>query len=130
DAADVRLRAEDAELRRDDELVPPPLHRAAHQLFIKMRAVDVRRVEEVDAQLQRAIDGRQRLLLLPGPVEVAHPHAAQAHRRDGEALRSELALFHRYSFDAAMAPVTRTKPRTVISSRPATVLSRRRPSSP
>ena len=49
---------------------------------------------KVDAELERAVDRRDRLGLVGVAVELRHPHAAEAQGGDLEPLRSELASVH------------------------------------
>src|SRR6185436_9671317 len=67
---------------------------AAHQLLVGERAVHVGGVDEGDAAVERAVDGGDRFRLAGVLVELAHPHAAEAERRDLEALPAELAVLH------------------------------------
>ena len=67
----------DAELGGDHDAVAPALDGAADEFLVGVRAVHVGRVEEGDAELERAVDGGDRLGLVPAGVELAHPHAAQ-----------------------------------------------------
>ena len=60
----------------------------ADQLLVGERAVHVGGVEESDAELERAVDGRDRLGVVAAAVEVGHAHAAEAHGRDLEAAAS------------------------------------------
>ena len=59
--------AHDAELRGEDDLVAAIADRPADELLVRERAVDVGGVEEVDAELERAMDRRDRLGLVVGP---------------------------------------------------------------
>jgi hypothetical protein len=72
------------ELRRDHVLVAVALDRAPDELLVRQRPVQLRRVEEVDPELQRAPDRRDRLAFVAGAVERRHPHAAQPQRRNLE----------------------------------------------
>src|SRR5262249_34973187 len=69
--------------------------RLSHELLVRSPAVDVGRVEEVDARIERRGDGGERFGLVRRAVELAHAHAAETHHGKGEAFSSELALFHR-----------------------------------
>ena len=60
-ASRVRRLAHDAELRREHDLVAPARERAADELLVRERPVHVGGVEEVDAELERAMDRRDRL---------------------------------------------------------------------
>ena len=50
-----------AELRGHDDLVAASADRLPHQLFVRERTVHVGRIEEVDAQVERALNRRDRL---------------------------------------------------------------------
>ena len=80
------------ELGRDHVLVAPALDRAADQLLVGQRAVQLRGVEEVDPELQRPLDRRDRLVLVGRAVEGRHAHASEP--EGGYLERSELAGFH------------------------------------
>ena len=60
-----------------------PRDRPADQLLVGERAVDVGGVEERDAELERAVDRRDRLVVVARAVELGHAHAAEADGRDG-----------------------------------------------
>src|SRR6202008_135878 len=64
------------------------------QNFVGMRAVDIGRVEKIDAKFERAINGGQRLLFVSGSVELAHAHTAQAHGRNLRAVRTQSTYLH------------------------------------
>ena len=72
------------ELARDHVLIALALDRLADQLLVGQRAVDLRGVEEVDAKLEGALDGRLRLLQVGLAVEGGHTHAAKSDLRDLE----------------------------------------------
>ena len=75
-----------AELGGEDDLVAAAGDRPADQLLVGERAVHVGGVEEGDAELERAVDRRDRLGLVAGAVELRHAHAAEAERRYFEVL--------------------------------------------
>jgi hypothetical protein len=91
----------DPELGRQHHLVAPPADRRADQLLVRVGAVDVRGVEEVDAQLQRPVDGRGGFVVVDWPVGIGHPHAAEPHRRDLERrlAAAEGSLIHAFLLD-------------------------------
>ena len=61
---------------------------AADQLLVLVRPVHVGGVEQIDAEVERAVDRGDRLGLVGGAVELAHAHAAEAERRDFEGTES------------------------------------------
>jgi hypothetical protein len=78
------LVADVAELRGEHDLVAPAADGVADEPLVGERAVHVGRVEEVDAEVERAVDRRDRLRIVAAGVEVGHPHAAEAEGGDGE----------------------------------------------
>jgi hypothetical protein len=74
-----------AELRRDDDLIAPVFDRRADEPFVRGRAVRVGGVQEVDAEIEGAVNRRDRFGVVPAGVEIGHPHAAESDR--GHALR-------------------------------------------
>jgi hypothetical protein len=56
----------------------------ADELLVGERPVHVGGVEEGDSEIEGAVDGVDALLLVGRAVELAHPHAAQAERGDGQ----------------------------------------------
>ena len=65
------------ELGRDNVLVAVALDRLADQLLVGQRPVQLRGVQEVDPELQRALDRGDRLALVGRAVEGRHAHAAE-----------------------------------------------------
>ena len=84
DAVRVAGRPVDAELRGQLHLVAPVCDAAADQHLVVAGAVDVGGVDERHAEVERAVDGRDRLVPVGGAVPLAHPHAAQALCGHGE----------------------------------------------
>jgi hypothetical protein len=68
------------------------LDRAADEDLVRERPVELGGVDEVDAQLEGALDGLDALALIGGAVERGHPHAAEADR--GHLEVSKVALIH------------------------------------
>ncbi len=68
--------------------------RAAEQLFVGVRTVHIGGVEEVDAEIEGAMDDGDVLRVVGRPVEVGHAHAAEADGRDGGAAGTEGARVH------------------------------------
>src|SRR3546814_5933532 len=56
------------------------------------------RSEEVDAQIERTPDRRDRLILVGGSVNGAHARATESHRRDHRAVLAQAPLLHRSVF--------------------------------
>jgi soluble P-type ATPase len=75
-----------AELRRKHDVVATLGQGAADELLVRQRAVDLRGVDEGDAQLKRPLDGADRLGLAAVRVEVVagHRHRAEPDPRDVE----------------------------------------------
>src|SRR5205823_14637851 len=92
------------------------------QLLVRAVAVDVGGVEEVDPELDRAVDRRDRLLLVGRPVPGRHAHAAEALRRHFEAL-AERSPLHQASLATLRRPWL--SPRRKRPSRAATSPARR-----
>src|SRR5690349_3011863 len=69
--------ADVSKFRREYHAIPAIPNRAADELLIRERPVHVGRVEEVDPELDSAMDRRDRLRLGARAVELAHSHAAQ-----------------------------------------------------
>jgi len=86
--------AHEAELRGHPHFVTPVADRLADQLLVGVRAVGVRRVEQVNPQVQGPVDRRDGLGLVGGPVGIAHAHASESHRGDGQPLIAESFLLH------------------------------------
>jgi hypothetical protein len=106
------LAAHIAELGRDDHVFAPSRQRAPDQTLVGERAVHVRGVEQVDAQLDGAMDGRDSLGFIARTVELAHPHAAKAERRHLQTLRSQLSFCHGPEHSATRSFSPRPPPRT------------------
>ncbi len=91
----------EAELGRDDRLRAATGERAAEQRLVGVGPVDLGGVEEVDPELERAMDGRDAFRLVGLAVhlgragDAAHAHGAEADRRDDQSLLAECALLHR-----------------------------------
>ena len=85
-----------AELGRQHDLVASLGDGASDQQLVLERTVDVGRVEEEDAQVEGAVDGGDRLVVVGHAVELRHPHAAQPLGRHLEPLAAQLACLHRH----------------------------------
>jgi hypothetical protein len=74
---DHSLRADrKSELGGKHDVVAASLDGAADQLFVLEGTIDLGRVEEVDAEVQRTVDGGDRLRFVRGTVSPTHAHAA------------------------------------------------------
>jgi hypothetical protein len=69
------------ELGGDHILVAVPFDRTADQLLVGEWAVELRGVDEVDSDLEPALNGPDRLALVCRAVEGGHPHASEADGR-------------------------------------------------
>ena len=70
--------ADDPKFRGQHDFVALAFDGAAYQFFILVWAVDVRRVEEVDAMFERPVNGGDGLVVIAPAVKLRHPHAAEA----------------------------------------------------
>ena len=130
----VGRRPADPELRRDRHLVAAPGERPAEQLLVRVRAVDLGGVEERAAELERAVDRRDRLRLVGGAVEGAHAHAAEADGADGEVAEGAVAHARHATPRSARTAAAGCRPRRApcrrgagrAGARPRTAASRRR----
>ena len=86
--------ADDPELRGQHDLVAAVGDGAADELLVGVGAVDVGGVEEGDAELEGAVDGGDRLVVVARAVELGHAHAAEAEGGDGRALEAQGACLH------------------------------------
>jgi hypothetical protein len=106
--------AHDPELGGEHDLVAAAGDGASHQLLVVSLPVHVRRVEQLHAQVQGAVDDADRLLVVDLAVELGHAHQTEADLCDLESLRSQLSLFHdchfaeraRSASRAAAAPIS------------------------
>ncbi len=80
-----------AEFGRDNRLVPAALQRSPEQFLINKGAIHFGGIEEVEPEVESAMDGGDRLLFVSGPVGLAHAHAAESKRGDLEPLRPEFS---------------------------------------
>ncbi len=67
----------DAELGRQHHLVPAVGNGPTYEQLVIAESVHVGRVKQGDVELQRAMDGRDRLALIRAAVELRHAHASQ-----------------------------------------------------
>ena len=95
------------ELGREHDLVAAVADGAAHELLVVPGAVDVGGVEQVDAEVERAVDRRDAVGLVRAAVRAGHRHAAQADRRDVGAHLAELPHRDRHPLDRVRGPLYR-----------------------
>jgi hypothetical protein len=84
-----------AELGGKDDLVALTLDRSAHQLLVASGAVDVGGIQEVDAQLEGTVDGRDRGGIIGRAVHRAHAHAAKSNGGDIASRVAQIPCLHR-----------------------------------
>ena len=95
DAAEVGVAgAEDSELRGEEHFVAPTANGAANELFVDVRAVDVRGVKEIDAQLERAMDRGNGFRVVPSAVKLRHAHATQPEGGYERSILAKTAFLH------------------------------------
>src|SRR6266404_4977862 len=96
DAAKLRFLwiAQDPKLRCDDHLVAMSFDSAPEQLFVRVRPVDVGRVEERNAELERALNGGERFFIVASAIKVGHAHATESDCGNDWTAAAEFALFH------------------------------------
>ncbi len=82
------------ELGGQKNLVTQTPDRLANQHFVVTVAVNVRRIQKGDAQLDGAVNGGRRFRIVPRSIELGHPHAAQAHGRKEWPVFPQLTLLH------------------------------------
>ncbi|MNC86800.1 hypothetical protein D3C83_24800 [compost metagenome] len=83
-----------AELRRNQHLVALALQRPADQLLIDPVAVGIRSDHEIDAQVDRAVNGCDRFLVVGFAVADRHAHATESDGRNFRSVPAELAFLH------------------------------------
>ncbi len=81
------------DLGREHRLLAPPLEGLADDLLRLALRVDVGRVDEVDAGVERAVDDAD-ALLVAGVAPLAEHHRAETQRRDLETGVAEVAVVH------------------------------------
>src|SRR5690606_12413974 len=87
----------EAELGRADRAITMPGEAATEELLVRVGSVDLGRVEEIHAEVECAMDRRNRLRVVRRPVHVTHAgdaghaHRAEADGGDFEPLCAELA---------------------------------------
>src|SRR6202011_4389224 len=117
DAADDRVLGVDdeAKLGCDLDLVAAPGDRATDEQLVRVRAVDLRGVEESDAQLERAVDRLKSGFLVSRAIRPGHAHTPEPLRGDLEPLAAQLSPRH-FSFSSYVAIFCSMKARWVRTS--------------
>src|SRR5581483_1285468 len=95
-----------AELRRDDDPVASALERAADVLLARPLRVDVGRVEERDAGVERRVDDGERLLVVAAAAEVVR---AEADDRDLRPALAQVSCAHGATLPAGGSSVRRSR---------------------
>ena len=73
-----------AELRGDHALLALAPDGSAHEFLIGTHAIHVRRVEEGDAEVERAVDGGDGFRIVASRIEIRHAHATEPHGGNSE----------------------------------------------
>src|SRR6267378_5397744 len=96
DAAGIGIAgiADNSKLCGQHDLVALALDRASNEFFILVGPVDVSGVEEVNAEFERSVNGRDRFGVIAAGVKLRHAHAAEAEGGNFEAGTSKSAGFH------------------------------------
>src|ERR1700682_3925632 len=64
-----------SELRRQNDITTTPRERAAHELFVRVRPVDLSGVDEIDAKVEGSVDGADGLRVIGSRAGVVSGHA-------------------------------------------------------
>src|SRR5258706_15950208 len=80
--------------RGEEHPVASALDRAPDQLFVGSCPVGIGGDDQVDAEIDGAVNGRDRLGLVRLSVDSRHSHATQTQRRDGGPVLAKLACIH------------------------------------
>src|SRR5215510_738312 len=83
-----------AELGRHDRAIAPVVDRTGDQLLVLAVAVDVGRVEEVDAKLDGRMDRANALLVVGSAIVACKAGASHADSGDLQPLSAQLSQFH------------------------------------
>ena len=86
--------ADGTQLGMDHHLVAAALDGAADQGLVMALAVIGRGIEEVDSELDGAVDGEDAFAVVLGAVDARHGEAPKPDRRDHEVAGTELHVFH------------------------------------
>src|SRR4030095_10106995 len=86
--------ANDSELGRDNHTMAFAANATSKQLFVGVGAGNTGSMEEGGSKLDRALDGSERLRIVPLAIELRHPHTSKPDRRDNWPAASKFSLFH------------------------------------
>ena len=86
--------ADIAELAGEDDLLASAFQRACEQLLVRSGSIGVRRVEERDAKLDRAMNRGDRLDIIADPVISGHARASETLGRHGQPVLAQSAGLH------------------------------------
>src|SRR5262249_13490939 len=78
------LASHDAELRGDHDAIAPAADRFAAELLVVADPLQFRRIEKIDAKVERAPKRRDRLVFVALPVELRHAHTAEPEARNSQ----------------------------------------------
>src|SRR5579872_1454309 len=79
---------DDAEFCSEKNPVALAFDRPPNQFFVLVWAVDIGGIEKIDAQIESAMNGGYRFVVVTAAVELRHAHATQAFRRYFDAAAS------------------------------------------
>src|ERR1700693_1328687 len=92
--ADLAILDLKSELGGDHDRVAATFQGPSEQLLILEGAIDLGGIVERGAELDRALNGRQRLGVVGCAIGMTHAHAAKPQRGDAETLAAQLACLH------------------------------------
>src|SRR5258708_6129551 len=96
DAAGIGIAgiADNSELCGQHDLIALALDRASDEFFILVWPVNVGGVEEVNAEFERSVNGRDRFGVIASGVKLRHAHTAEAESGNFETGASKSTGFH------------------------------------
>ena len=111
---DAALVPRAAELGGQNHLGAPALDRPAHHHLVRVRPVRVRGVEEVHADVDRALDRPDALVLILGSEVLGDRHAAHPHAGDLETRPAQPPSLHRHILSSGPG-ISQARHRTPVS---------------
>ena len=85
-----------AEFRRNDVIVPPAGDGAAYQFLVLTRAIKIRAVEKIDADVRRPVQSRDGILFTAGAVKTRQDHTTKSDQWYFELTNSKSSGSHVY----------------------------------